>query len=321
MEPLNSSRHIGWLDRMVMMRRFEQEVAARCVSGEIHGEMHLGIGQEAVAAVLADHLIPEDALVSTHRPHLHALACGVDPIALLAELLERDGLNRGKGGHMHLFDATHRFMCTGIVGASAPLALGYALAQKHRQECGITVAVAGDAAVNQGAVFESMNLAAVLGLRVLFLVENNEYGISVPRSASTAGDIHRRGEAMGIPGLRCDGRDVDELDAAFAASMTVVRDEGRPALLVADVDRWRGHYEGDADLYRSEEQKAAAMGPERDPVHRLSAQLEASGSLNSDGRAELERRADAQVLSWASAANERPLPARQSAIEGVFVDD
>jgi TPP-dependent pyruvate/acetoin dehydrogenase alpha subunit len=273
-----------------------------------------------VAAVLADHLLPDDATVSTHRPHLHALASGVDPVELLAELMERDGLNHGKGGHMHLFDATRRFMCTGIVGAAAPLALGYALAQKHFEETGITVAVAGDAAVNQGAVYESMNLAAVLRLPVLFLVENNEYGISVPRSASTAGEIHLRGEAMGIPGVRCDGREVDDLDAAFDSSMVIVRQERRPALLVADVDRWRGHYEGDPDLYRTDAQKAEAMSPQRDPLHRLSARLEASGTLAPDGRADLERRVDTQVRSWVEAAARRPLPPIQSATQGVFVD-
>ncbi len=108
------------------MRRFEEAVGAATASGEIHGEMHLALGQEATAAALGPLLRPGDAIVSTHRPHLHALARGVDPVAMLSELLERDGLCRGKGGHMHLFDAERDFMCTGIVGASAPLAAGYA---------------------------------------------------------------------------------------------------------------------------------------------------------------------------------------------------
>lgn len=307
------------LERIVTFRQFEEVVAERCQNGEIHGEMHLGIGQEAVSAVLAEHLLRGDAVVSTHRPHLHALACGVDPIELLAELLERDGLNHGKGGHMHLFDPAHRFMCTGIVGAAAPLALGYALAQRHRREPGVTVAVAGDAAMNQGAVFESMNLAAVVGLPVLFLVEDNEYGISVPRTASTAGDLHRRGEALGIPGVQCDGRDVDALEDAFAQAMAVVRGARRPALLVAAVDRWRGHYEGDADLYRTAASKTAAMAPDRDPQQRLVQRLLDSGEISPEGFATLQQRAADQVRAWFTAADARPYPAVTQAERGVFV--
>lgn len=303
-----------------MMRQFELEVAAKCASGEIHGEMHLGIGQEAVAAVLADFLQFGDAVVTTHRPHLHALASGVDPVNMLAEIFERDGLNHGKGGHMHLFDVEHRFMCTGIVGASAPLALGYALAQKFRHETGVTVAIMGDAATNQGAVFESLNLAAVLKLPVLFLVENNEYGISVPRTASTAGELHHRGQSMGIPGVRCDGRDVDDLAEAFTTSFDVVRNDRRPALLIADVDRWRGHYEGDADLYRTNIQKTAAMAPDRDPLQRLGSKMEQAGILTKTERSELEQKAKQQAQDWAHEAASRPLPAVATATQGVYTD-
>src|SRR5271166_3474826 len=146
---------------MYRMREFERLVGEGVASGEIHGEMHLGTGQEIVAAVLARYLQPGDAIVSTHRPHLHGLAGGVDPVAMMAEIFERDGLNHGKGGHMHLFDPAHGFMCTGIVGASAPLAAGYALKQRLDQSRNITVAVAGDGALNQGAMAETMNLAAL----------------------------------------------------------------------------------------------------------------------------------------------------------------
>jgi pyruvate dehydrogenase E1 component alpha subunit len=142
------------------MRRFEESVAAGVVSGEIHGEMHVGLGQEAIAAGIEPLLTPADAVVSTHRPHLHALAHGVPPIPMLAELFERDGMCRGKGGHMHLFDSTRPFMCTGIVGAGAPIALGYAFAFRLRGEDSVAVALLGDGAVNCGALAESLNLAA-----------------------------------------------------------------------------------------------------------------------------------------------------------------
>lgn len=302
---------------MATMRRFEEEVGAGVASGEIHGEMHLGIGQEAVSAVLARHLRDGDAIVSTHRPHLHALALGVDPVGLLAEIFERDGLNHGKGGHMHLFDPVRRFMCTGIVGASAPLAAGYALAQKHRREAGITVAVTGDGAMNQGAVFETMNLAAVLPLPVLFLCEDNAYSISVPRAASTAGELHRRGEAMGIHGEYCDGRDVEALDEAFRDAVAYVREERRPRLLVAEVYRFRGHYEGDPDLYRTEAEKQEAMSERRDPLPKLRQELRDLGIPEEDLRA-LEERAAATVEEWLAAARERPFPRIETAAEGVY---
>lgn len=305
-------------EAMAMMRLFEEAVGAGVVSEEIHGEMHLGIGQEAVSAVLSRHLVDGDAIVSTHRPHLHALALGVDPVELLAELFERDGLNHGKGGHMHLFDPARRFACTGIVGASAPIGAGYALAQRLRGEKGITVTVTGDGAMNQGAVFETMNLAATMPLPVLFLCEDNAYSISVPRHDSTAGELHRRGEAMGIPGYRCDGREVGAVDEALREAVGFVRRERRPALLVAEVYRFRGHYEGDPDLYRSDAEKQEAMSERRDPVPRLRAELLELG-VAEDALLALERRAAATVQGWLAAARERPLPAAETAAEGVYV--
>lgn len=304
-------------ERMSLLRAFEEEVAAAVVTGEVHGEMHLGIGQEAVGVALAAHLQPGDAVVSTHRSHLHALAAGVDPVELLAELLERDGLNHGKGGHMHLFDPEHRFMCTGIVGASAPLALGYALTQQLRGEPGVTVGVSGDGAANQGAVYESMNLAAVRRLPVLFLVEDNRWSISVPRELSTAGTLVGRGEALGIVSTECDGSDLADVHDAVGAALAAVRESRTPRLLVVGVARFRGHYEGDPDLYRSAAEKQEQMGPTRDPLLRLRTRLLDAGT----DAAELDAataRAAAQVTEWVAAARTRPLPDAATAAQGVL---
>ena len=213
---------------MLRARLFEEEVGQAVVSGEIHGEMHLGIGHEAVGAALGRHLRPGDAVVSTHRAHLHALAAGVDPVELAAELLERDGLNHGKGGHMHLFDPAARFMCTGIVGAGVPIAAGYALMQSLEAGRALTVAVMGDGTMNQGAVFETMNLAAVRALPMVFLCEDNQYSISVRREESTAGELSERGAPFGIPGFGCDGTDVDSVDEAMRDAFKVTRNESRP---------------------------------------------------------------------------------------------
>jgi len=299
------------------LRRFEEEVGDAVASGEIHGEMHLAIGQEAVSAVLGRHLRPGDAVVSTHRPHLHALAAGVDPVELAAELLERDGLNHGKGGHMHLFDPAVRFMCTGIVGAGAPIAVGYALMQSLRAQGSLTVAAVGDGAMNQGAVFEAMNLAAVRRLPVVFLCEDNGYSISVRREESTAGELSRRGAPFGIPSFACDGTDVVSAEDAVTGAFEITRGQSRPALVVASIYRFRGHYEGDLDLYRpaGEKEKAARA---RDPVLKLRQRLLDDGTQQAR-LDEAEARALEAVTRWFTGARRRPLPRKETATDHVFI--
>lgn len=306
-------------EALSLYRSFEEAVAAGVVSGEIHGEMHLAIGQETVAAAMATHLREHDVVVSTHRSHLHALAAGVDPVLMLAELFERDGLNHGKGGHMHLFDPGRRFMCTGIVGASAPLALGYALAQKLRRSSGLTVAMAGDGAMNQGGVLEAMNLASVRRLPVLFLVEDNRWSISVPRERSTAGTLAGRAAAFGIPASECDGRDAEAVGSAVKAALDLVRDQQGPAVLVVAVARFRGHYEGDPDLYRSAAEKDEQMSRAEDPVLRLEDRLRSNGTRDADLDAARTRAAQ-QVHDWLAAAGARPLPDQARARLDVFAD-
>lgn len=315
---MNHEQLVRIYTRMVMMRRLEEAVASGVSSGQIHGEMHLGIGQESVAAVLAEHLRPQDAVVSTHRAHLHALACGVDPVELLAEVFERDGLNGGKGGHMHLFDPGRHFMCTGIVGAAAPIATGYALAQQFRRDGGLTVAVAGDGAMNQGGIFEAMNLAAVRSLPMLFLVEDNGYSISVPQARSTAGDLAGRAAAFGIDCGRCDGRDVAQTDAVMGAMLGKVRAEHVPAMVVASVYRFRGHYEGDLDLYRPAGERERAMSAAADPLMITRALV--APDLTDPQLLSLESNAADQVTRWLAAALQRPEPDPRTAREGLFAD-
>jgi acetoin:2,6-dichlorophenolindophenol oxidoreductase subunit alpha len=303
---------------LVVMRLFEEAVGEATASGEIHGEMHLGIGQEAVAAALAAVLRPGDAVVSTHRPHLHALAHGVDPVAMLAELLERDGLCHGKGGHMHLFDPARDFMCTGIVGAGAPLAAGYAYRQLADGGSSLTVCVLGDGAMNQGGFFETANLAALWGLPLVFLCEDNGYGISVRRDDASAGPLERRGEPFGITGERCDGTDPEAVFSALDIAFRRARARQGQALVVAECYRFRGHYEGDVDTYRSRTEKELAQSPERDPVARQRSKLLAAGE--SEARLEeIENEAREQVDRWVDQARACPMPAPESLREGVFV--
>ena len=302
---------------MVRMRAFEEAVQEGVASGEIHGEMHVGIGQEAIAAGLEPLLGDTDAVVSTHRPHLHALAHGVDPVAMLAELFERDGgLCGGKGGHMHLFDPSRDFMCTGIVGASVPIALGYAFARRYRDESGIALAVLGDGAINIGGFSESLNLAALWRLPVVFLCEDNGYGISVPRDVATAGAAERRGEPYGISGRRVDGTDVTAVYEAAGEAFARARC-GEPALLVADCYRWSGHYEGDTDHYRGQAEKDAAKTAERDPLARLRSRLIADGTGEHE-LAQAEADELARVAEWVAEARAKQWPDPTGAWSGVF---
>jgi acetoin:2,6-dichlorophenolindophenol oxidoreductase subunit alpha len=312
--------HIDLLDRlsaMHRMRAFEEAVGVGVAAGEIHGEMHLGLGQEAIAAGIEPLLRPGDAVVSSHRPHLHALAHGVEPVGLLAELFERDGMCAGKGGHMHLFSRDRPFMCTGIVGAQPPIALGYAFAARHRRGDDVAVAVIGEGATAIGGFSESLNLASLWKLPVLFLVEDNGYGISVPKALAVAGELAARGSPFGIPGFACDGTDLEAVFHTAHEALAHVR-EGQAALLVASCYRYAGHYEGDADRYRDQVEKDAAKAADRDPIGRLRARLVRAGHDEAALDA-LEARAYATVAGWVDEAKARPYPDPETAAEGVFL--
>jgi acetoin:2,6-dichlorophenolindophenol oxidoreductase subunit alpha len=218
---------------------------------------------------------------------------------------------------MHLFDPAARFMCTGIVGAGAPIAAGYALAQSLQAEGALTVAALGDGAMNQGAVFETMNLAAVRRLPIVFLCEDNKYSISVRQQESTAGRLAERGAPFGIRGFGCDGTDVDSTDEAMAGAFEVTRNQGRPTLVVASVYRFRGHYEGDLDLYRPAEEKEEAARA-KDPVLKLRQRL-LDGGTPAALLDETQARASQAVTQWFAGARHRSLPRRETARDHVFI--
>lgn len=242
---------------MVWMREFELACLEGVPTREIHGELHTAVGQEAIGAGMAGFLRPDDALTSTHRNHLHAIAKGVDMRAMLAEIFEKEtGLCGGFGGHMHLMDPTLRFSATGIVGAGVPVAVGHAWAALMRRSDAVAVAVIGDGAVNTGAFHEAMNFAGVHQLPLVVLVENNEWAISVPfEKASATATIAERAPAWAAHGERVDGNDVEAVARAFGDAVARARQGGGPSLLEATCYRFRGHFEGDADTYRTEEEK------------------------------------------------------------------
>jgi pyruvate dehydrogenase E1 component alpha subunit len=252
---------------MVRMRRFEEACLAGVADREIHGEVHLGIGQEAIAAGLLGYLTDEDALVSTHRNHLHALAKGVPMYPLMAEIFEkRTGLCGGFGGHMHIFDLPRRFSTTGIVGSTLPVALGHAYAARLSGRASVAVGVTGDGGANAGGFHESLNIAGSLRLPLVVLIENNEWAISVPFEESTAtATLAERAVSYRAWGKRVDGLDVLAVASAFGEAVDYARSGLGPAVLEATCYRFRGHYEGDPDMYRPAGDRDARRR-DRDPL-------------------------------------------------------
>ncbi|MGE3872001.1 MAG: thiamine pyrophosphate-dependent dehydrogenase E1 component subunit alpha [Parvibaculaceae bacterium] len=269
------------LDRytlMCRMRAFEEACLEGFKSREIHGELHTGIGQEGISAGLAPHLRPSDGLVSTHRNHLHALAKGVAPVALMAEIFEKEtGLCRGRGGHMHPFDPSTNFSATGIVGASIPVALGYAYGFAKDKRADVAIAVTGDGGANHGTFHECLNMASAWRLPLVIVVENNSYAISVPAAAVTAPTAHwERAAAYGAKGWPVDGTDVMAVDLVCGEAIAHARSGGGPAVVEAFCHRFRGHYEGDADSYRSRDERSR-MRRDGDPITKAREALTAAG--------------------------------------------
>ncbi|WP_035872594.1 thiamine pyrophosphate-dependent dehydrogenase E1 component subunit alpha [Cucumibacter marinus] len=316
LNPLNLYR------MMTRMRAFEEACLEGVPTFEIHGELHTSIGQEAIGVALAHALTPEDAVVSTHRNHYHALAKGVPPRALLAEIFEREtGLCRGRGGHMHPFDPDRHFSATGIVGASLPVALGYAYAFKLRGLPHVAVGICGDGATNHGTFHECLNMAAVWDLPLVCLIENNQYAISVPIGEVTAtSTISERAAAYGLAGETVVGTDVEGLTEAFAATVRKTRKGGGPSVIEATCYRFRGHYEGDHDGYRDRSEKKRKRA-EMDPISRYRDILIARGEGDAEGLAAIDAEARAEMQAMLAEVRSDPQPDPSGALDHIFLEE
>lgn len=256
--PIPAKVHaLNLLREMVLIRRFEEKCAELYSRGKIRGFLHLYIGEEAVAVGALKSLEPNDALVTTYREHGHALIRGISPRSVMAEMFGKvTGCSRGRGGSMHLFDAHRRFLGgNAIVGGGLPLAVGMALASRMQQRPQVTACVFGDGAVAEGEFHESLNLAALWKLPVLFLCENNLYamGTALERHQSMT-DISRKGDAYDIPASFVDGMDILAVEEATRRAVEHVRSGRGPYLLEARTYRFRAHSMYDAELYRSKEE-------------------------------------------------------------------
>jgi acetoin:2,6-dichlorophenolindophenol oxidoreductase subunit alpha len=264
--------------QMLMIRAFEEQVLSLHARALIPGIWHVSIGQEAVAAGVCAALRADDYLTSTHRGHGHCLAKGARPDRMLAELLGKaEGYCRGKGGSMHIADPdTGNLGANAIVGGSVAIAAGAALSAQRRKTGQVAVCFFGDGAANQGLLLESMNMAAIWKLPVIYVCEHNQYGEFTAARSVTAGQLHRRGEALDMPALNVDGMDVLAVHAAAVQAVARARAGGGPTFLVCQTYRYFGHGNSDAErLYRSRDEESAWR--QRDPIDHLARVLLAAG--------------------------------------------
>ncbi|NKB50234.1 MAG: pyruvate dehydrogenase (acetyl-transferring) E1 component subunit alpha [Alphaproteobacteria bacterium] len=295
---------------MLKIRRFEEKAGQMYGMGLIGGFCHLYIGQEAVVVGMQAALEPQDTVITTYRDHGHMLACGMEPRGVMAELTGRiGGYSRGKGGSMHMFSKEKNFYGGhGIVGANVPLGTGIAFSHKYRQDDGVCLTYFGDGAVNQGQVYESFNIAALWQLPVIYVIENNRYGMGTSVERASAGtQLWQRGQAYGIPGEQPDGMDVRAVNAAARSALAHVRGGNGPFILEMQTYRYRGHSMSDPAKYRTKEE-VQKIRTEKDPLDTLKTILLERGDASEDDLKAFDREVRDVVNEAAEYAQTSPEP-------------
>ncbi|WP_207886115.1 thiamine pyrophosphate-dependent dehydrogenase E1 component subunit alpha [Pseudomonas sp. 30_B] len=326
--PSNDQRR--WMFEQMLVSRYLEESIERIymegktpvfnmANGPIPGEMHLSNGQEPCAVGICAHLTAEDIVTATHRPHHIAVAKGVDLDEMVAEIFgKKTGLSGGRGGHMHLFDARVNFSCSGIIAQGMGPAVGAALSRQLQGKSGVAVAYLGEGAANQGAFHETLNLAALWKLPVVFVIEDNAWGISVAKAASTA--IERnylRAAAYGMPGVFIPGNDADAIFAAAGEAIARARAGEGPTLIEIETHRLAGHFMGDGETYRPAGEKEALLA--KDPIPAYRQRLLELGVLDEIAAADIDERARSRVDAAVRFARDSAYPAPEEALEMVFV--
>lgn len=308
------------LREMLRVRRFEEACAELYSQQKIRGFLHLYIGEEAVAVGAMAALAPSDRVVTTYREHGHALARGMSPETLLAEMFGKvSGCARGRGGSMHLFDRERNFYGGyAIVAGGLPIALGLALADKMQGNGHVTACFFGDGATDEGEFYEALNLAALWQLPVLFLCENNQYAMGTALARHRANvELTAQAAAHGIPAEKIDGMDVLAVARACRYAVDAVR-EGGPRFLELNTYRFRAHSMYDPERYRGKEE--VADWKKRDPIELWSQRLTQANLLSSDERGALERAIDAELASAVAAAEAAPREAEAELLRFVYAE-
>jgi pyruvate dehydrogenase E1 component alpha subunit len=314
---------------MVMARHYEERLQEEYLEGKkpafdisagpIPGELHLAAGQEAAAVGICQHLRDDDTVTAPHRPHHVAIAKGVDLKRMTAEIFGREtGLSKGKGGHMHLFDPDVNFAGSGIIAEGCPPAAGAGLAAKKCNTDSVAVAYLGEGAISQGAFLESLNFAAVNDLPVVFVIEDNDWAISMPKNRVTdVEDGSERASGFEMPGIRVEHDDAIAVYDAAKEAIGRARDRNGPTLIEVQVHRRMGHFMGDAEAYRPGEDQDAAQ--QRDSIKRLEEDLRAHG-VNDETIENLRDEAHERVEEAIKWAKDQPKPNLEDAYGDMFVN-
>lgn len=305
---------------MLLIRRFEEKAGQLYGMGLIGGFCHLYIGQEAVVTGIQSVQEDQDTVVTTYRDHGHMLAQGMDPKGVMAELTGREGgYSRGKGGSMHMFSQEKGFFGGhGIVGASTAIGTGLGFAHKYKEDGGVAVAYMGDGSANQGQVAECYNMAALWNLPVLYVIENNQYGMGTSVERSSAGQLYARGQGYGIPGEQVDGMDVFAVQAAARQALDYVRTGNGPYIMEVKTYRYRGHSMSDPAKYRTKEEVEEKKG--RDPIINLKAMMMEKYDVKDEDLKQIDKDIKARVKESAEFAQESPELAPEELWTDVLVE-
>jgi TPP-dependent pyruvate/acetoin dehydrogenase alpha subunit len=307
------------LRQMVLIRAFEEQAEQSYMEGKVHGTMHLSIGQEASAVGSISTLNPDDYILSTHRGHGHCIAKDPDLNLMMAEFFGKEiGYCRGRGGSMHIADlAGGNLGANGVVGGGIPMAVGVGIGLKMKGEDQVLICFFGDGAVSSGAFHESMQLAALFHVPVVFICENNQYAMSFPVSKwTTSKKIAKFGELYGMPGVAIDGNDIMAVRKAVQEVVDRARAGGGPSLVVADTYRWRGHSKSDRNRYRTKEE--IKEWQEKDPIIRFRNYVAEEGLLTEKEMTEIEEQAYADIEAARIFAESADEPTLDTIEEGVY---
>jgi len=318
---LSRNESIDIYKTMLKIRKFEEVAMAGSAEGRIPGFIHLYIGEEAVATGVCSNLREDDYITSTHRGHGHIIAKGADIKLMMAELFGKaTGICKGRGGSMHICDASKGILgANGIVGAGHDLVLGAGLSVKYRGTDQVAICFFGDASTNQGTFHESLNLASVWKLPIVYVCENNGYGISMSQKRHMAiTDIADRGVAYNIPGVVVDGNDVLAVSQAATEAIKRAREGKGPTIVECKTYRQRGHFEGDPGTYKPKEEQAAWV--KKDPIPRFEKYIIENGILSEEGIKEIGADIDSIIKEALEFANNSPWPEVESALEDVYTD-
>jgi pyruvate dehydrogenase E1 component alpha subunit len=318
---LSTSKLIDMYEQMVQIRLFEEELIKLIGMGKSLGAVHLYVGEEAVAVGVCSTLQDDDYIVSTHRGHGHCIAKGVDLKYMMAELFQKKtGTNKGKGGSMHIADFTVGMLgACGIVGGGIPIATGAGLSIKLRETDQVAIAFFGDGATNQGTFHESLNMASIWKLPVLYICENNLYGMFTPASyALSLQDVSKKAEAYGIPGVSVDGMQVLDVYHATNAAVKRARKGLGPTLIECKTYRYYEHYgPSEESFYRTKEERE--KWKQRDPINSFRSVLIKEGVLTEAELHGLETKIKTEIAEAVTFAEQSPNPDPEDALEDLYV--